>query len=124
MGDIASWFVKSLAGLRFNPNADDVRRADVCPSFVDGLAFAKAEFTAPDGKISVGWKRADRNVDDFVNKIRNTDAGGAINTIVLSVTAPETIHGQIVLPKGYSFLRGGTCCDLEGGTYTIVKDVE
>lgn len=124
LGDIASWFVKSLAGLRFNPNADDVRRADVCPSFVDRLAFVKAEFTAPDGKISVGWKRADRNVDDFVNKIRNTDAGGAINTIVLSVTAPETIHGQIVLPKGYSFLRGGTCCDLEGGTYTIVKDVE
>lgn len=124
LGDIASWFVKSLAGLRFNPNADDVRRADVCPSFVDGLAFAKAEFAAPDGKISVGWKRADRNVDDFVNKIRNTDADGAINTIVLSVTAPEIIHGQIVLPKGYSFLRGGTCCDLEGGTYTIVKDVE
>ena len=44
--------------------------------------------------------------------------------LALSVTAPETIHGQIVLPKGYSFLRGGTCCDLEGGTYTIVKDVE
>ncbi len=105
LGDIANWFVTCLAGLRFNPNADDVFRADITPSFIKELSFAKAEFAAPAGMISAGWKRAG-------------------DSIVLSVSAPEEMHGQIMLPAGYTFTDGGSCCALASGTYTIVKDVE
>lgn len=104
LGDIANWFVQTLAGLRFNPETDDICRADIAPSFLKGLTFAKAEYTAPAGKIAAGWERTG-------------------DTIVLSVSAPDCIHGQITLPEGFVFLDGGSTCDFASGTYTITKDV-
>lgn len=105
LGDIANWFVASLAGLRFNPNADDVCRVDILPTFLPKLDFAKAEFCAPSGKIAVDWKRTD-------------------NAIVLTVSAPETIHGQIMLPKGFIFSDGSDCRDFACGAYTILPMTE
>ena len=32
-GDISAWFIKSLAGIQFNPQGNDITRVDIKPSF-------------------------------------------------------------------------------------------
>lgn len=104
LGDIANWFVVTLAGLRFNPHADDMLRADIAPAFLDGLSYAKASYKAPAGTITAGWERTG-------------------DAILLTVSMPEAIKGEIRLPKGYAFLDGETKKAAQSGAYTIVKEV-
>lgn len=84
-GDISSWFIQSIAGLKPNPNADDISYYEISPNFIATLDFAKAHYTSAFGTVSVKWERMQHG------------------SIKLSLEIPEGIHGKIVLPKGYCF---------------------
>lgn len=85
MGDITSWFIQKVVGITVNPRFISPDDFDIRPDFISRLDYAKADYDAPCGKISVDWKRA----DDYIQ---------------LSVAVPEGATGYIVLPKGWCFV--------------------
>jgi len=78
LGDISSWFVQSLAGLRINPGCNDISHFVIKPCFIKQLTFAEAEFDSSFGKISVSWNR-------------NGEA------VKIKITVPDGMHGELIL---------------------------
>lgn len=99
-GDISSWFIQSLAGIRFNPHRNNWKEADICPSFVPQLSYAEGFHIAPAGKIVSSWKR---------------DAQG----ILLTVEMPVDMHGTIRLENGWFFDSGGSILPSASGKYHV-----
>lgn len=87
-GDISNWFISKVAGLRYNPDADDLHYLLIKPCFVESLSFAQAHFDSPFGRIDVRWERCD---------------GGAV--IIFNV--PDGIDAEIELTCG-TFEKDGT----------------
>lgn len=87
LGDISSWFIQDIAGLKPNPNADDISYYEISPSFIKYLTYAKAECTLKYGRIFAQWKRTPHGVE-------------------LIVESPVGTHGKIILPPGYLFENG------------------
>lgn len=84
-GDISHWFISALAGIRVNPNVDDITYFEIKPSFAGKLRNAAARHNTPNGEISVSWERTEEN------------------TVVLKIESAEALHGIIILPEGYVF---------------------
>ena len=109
-GDIVSWFIQRVAGIKVNPRGDGCNDFDIAPDFIDALDFAKAHYDAPCGRISVEWKKSG-------------------NSVCLSVECPDGATGFIVVPKGwrftadntYSALHGSTVIPLAAGEYKAEK---
>ena len=101
-GDISSWFIQSLAGIVLNPEGDDVSRLDIAPHFVEALTHAEAFHVSPAGKISVSWKRDGEDV-------------------LLSLEAPESLHGCIRAPKGWLLPDEMGVLPLASGQYRLKK---
>lgn len=101
-GSISAWFIQCIAGIHFNPNADDIHRADITPHFITGLSQAQACYQAPDGEIQVSWARIDEK------------------TVELTLSIPEGIHSQLILEKEWSDARTGrTVLPAESRTYQL-----
>jgi alpha-L-rhamnosidase len=83
-GDISAWFIKCICGINYNPDADDLTRADITPHFVTDLSHAEAYHECPMGKIAVKWERTDDN------------------TIKLDVTYPEVCTVSSSLTAGHA----------------------
>ena len=98
LGDISSWFIQELAGLKPNPNVDDISYFEISPKFINELDYAKANYESQFGKVSVMWKRDGQ-------------------TIKLDATMPEGTHGKAVLPDGYIFENGESTIDLNEGQF-------
>lgn len=81
-GDISAWFIKAIAGIKLNPENNNVKRVDICPNFITDLSFAEGWHNAPEGKIFVRW---DKCGDEATIKI----------------TIPETMSGRLYLPDGW-----------------------
>ncbi len=77
-GDIARWFMTSIAGLNVI-NSTTVR---IQPNFIEQLEYAEAYYELPAGKVSVNWKK--------------TSAG-----IKIKVDFAEGIQYNIELPDNY-----------------------
>ena len=88
-GSISAWFIQCIAGIHFNPNADDIHRADITPHFITSLAHAQAYHICPDGKIEVSWQRTGEK------------------TAELTLTVPEGIHGNLILEKEWADAKTG-----------------
>lgn len=100
-GDISSWFIQSIAGIRMNPYAEDVNEAEIRPSFIPQLNNARGAHTAPAGEIVSAWERDG-------------------DTITLHLTFHEAMSGRIRLENGWMF-KDGTCeKPAVTGDYTIV----
>ena len=108
-GDISSWFIQRVVGIRVNPANTSPDRIDVAPDFLRALTFAKADYAAPAGKVRVDWKREGTQIR-------------------LSIECPDAVRGDIILPAGYVFkdpqkpfgrLHNGTTIPLRSGEYTI-----
>ena len=99
-GDSSHWFIRRVAGIRYNPR----RRAGaaaVRPAFVHKLRFAQGWHEAPEGKISVKWERADDGIS-------------------LEIDVPDTLNGYIRLPQGYVFAGDGLAVKpLRSGVYAV-----
>lgn len=81
-GDISSWFIQYIAGIRPNPNADDTAHFVISPNFIEDLTSAKADYDSKYGKVLSSWERNGDNVS-------------------LNVSMPANTHGEIVLNGGY-----------------------
>ena len=108
-GDIVSWFIQRVAGIRVNPRNTSVDRIDVAPDFLRALSFADAFYYAPAGKVDVRWRREGTQIR-------------------LNVECPETLVGDVILPAGYVFkdpqkphgrLHNATTIPLHSGEYTV-----
>ncbi len=97
-GDISSWFIKCIAGIRLNPYCSNIKELNIEPHFISGLTHAKAFHEAPAGIISVEWA----NKDDV---------------ITLTVEIPEGMTGKIRLESGYVFKDGHSEQKLINGKY-------
>lgn len=99
-GGISHFFIRHLAGIYYKPFLRE-GEADIRPKFPDALTHAEGFHRAPEGEISVSWKR---------------EASGEI---ALSLSIPETLSGHIRLPEGYVFDDGVAVKPAVTGGYLI-----
>ncbi|MBQ9551531.1 MAG: family 78 glycoside hydrolase catalytic domain [Clostridia bacterium] len=106
-GDIVSWFMQKVVGIRVNPRGISPNQIDVTPDFLDALASAEGYYLAPAGKISVAWTKADASA-------------------TLTIDTPDGVTGDIRLPAGWVFvdekhprssLNNSNFIELREGTY-------
>lgn len=101
-GDVSAWFYRYLAGMDINPTARDINHVNIAPVFVKGVEQVDAAHNLPAGQLSV--------------KIDRDDNCGTI-----SVTCPDSVHGEIRLPDGWKFENGETSLPLASGCYKICR---
>lgn len=81
-GDVSAWFIKAVAGIKLNPESNNIRRVDICPNFLSSLTFAEGWHNSPEGLILVRW---DKDADEAV----------------INIKVPETMKGRLYLPDGW-----------------------
>lgn len=101
-GDISAWFIKILAGIRFNPNGNDIRKVDLRPSFVSALDFAEGWYEAPDGRIVSRWEKQG-------------------DEILFSVEVPENVRATLFLENGYVLENGLAFAPVKTGQYKVCR---
>ena len=101
-GDISSWFMRNLAGIRINDPGTDVHHVDLRPQFISALSYVFAWEISIDGKITVNWRSEE-------------------NTIFLTIEVPSGCHGSIILMGGYTLENGLPECALQSGRYIITR---
>jgi len=99
-GDISHFFIRQLAGIHYNPRGQS-GELDIRPQLAASLAFAEGWHMAPEGEIRVRWERQDDG------------------KIMLNITVPEGLSGDICLPVGYVFDDGTGVKMLENGKYQV-----
>ena len=87
-GNVTAWFYLCLAGIKYNPDFDDTKYAEISPEFLSKLSFVDAKITTPYGEISVNWKSEDEN------------------NIVLKITKPSEVKAKVIAPSGWHFDDG------------------
>ncbi len=98
-GDIISWFVQNLAGLRVNPYQRDPNEIQFRPRFIEALDHAEAAYAAPAGTASISWKR---------------DEAG----ILVQLTVPAGVKGELIVDEGWQtetgmgHVRVGSSCQI------------
>ena len=75
-GDILNLFISDYAGLRINPNMNNINEVLIEPSFASVLTWAEASYMTKHGKVTTKWERIDEEY-------------------VISVTIPEGVTGKI-----------------------------
>lgn len=102
-GDISSLTFQKFTGLKPNPNVNDISHFEISPSIVTDLNYCECYYDSKFGRINVKWERKDKD-------------------IVLSVSAPDGIHGTIIAPKGYTMTYGEMCAIEKGDKeYVFIK---
>ena len=82
MGDFSGFFISHIAGLQINPYGDSERCVNIVPTFIPQLEYAHAFYDTVCGRVDVNWKRNGEQ-------------------IILTVTKPDGIYGDVILPDGY-----------------------
>lgn len=82
-GSISAWFIECIAGICFNPAADDLSRVDFMPHFVSGMDCAAGYHICPGGRIEAAWQRTGETTVDLV------------------LTLPGGMHGHVILEDGW-----------------------
>ena len=112
MGDFSGFFIAHIAGLQINPYGSSEKYVRVAPNFIESLDNAHAFYDTVCGKVDVLWKRDGEK-------------------IILTVTKPDAICGEVIIPEGYmllsktgtpdDYVRGRFEYGLENAVYTIGK---
>lgn len=101
-GDISNWFIQALAGIRYNPNNDDLSKVDIKPSFVPQLNDAQGYHICKFGKILSKWTRNKEKIE-------------------LIVEIPSGMKGIIELEDGWEFESGHNAINAASGKYILHK---
>ena len=105
-GDVSSWFLKNLAGIKVNPYVRNANEVEISPEFISSLDYAEGEIGVPAGKVQVSWRRNH-------------------NAVELTLTVPEGITSELRLKNGYYFIQNAkskqTVMPVKSGTYTFYK---
>ena len=104
-GDVSGWFIRSLAGIRFNPKYDDVSVVEFRPGIIPLLPYAEAFYIAPAGEIRIRWEWKNSGV-------------------IIYTVLPEGMKGKIFLPKGYKFEDGTSDMETRCGAENIMVIAE
>ena len=103
-GSISAWFIQCISGIHFNPNADDLHRADITPHFITALSHAEGYHICPSGRIEVKWHRTGKM------------------TIDLTLTIPQGMRGNLILEKDWIDSKTGRAVvTAESGTYHLKR---
>lgn len=97
-GDVSAWFYTYICGVRYNPSGYDHNEVCISPLFLSALSDAKCSFNCKAGKISSAWKREG-------------------NKVLLNISVPNGMHGEIILPKGYIFENGERKTPIGNGVF-------
>ncbi len=100
-GDISSWFIQTLAGIRFNPHRENHGEVDFRPAFIPQLEHAEGFHLAPAGRISSRWQREGEG------------------DICLTVELPADMTGHIWLENSFVFDDGLAVKPAVSGVYHI-----
>lgn len=84
-GDISSWFIKDIAGIKYNEALKRQEELEIYPAFVEKLDYADAWHESPHGTVSVSWKRE----NGYVN---------------LKATYPVGLNTRVCLPCGWKVI--------------------
>ena len=94
MGDISSWLIQEVAGIKPNPGMTDVSEFEISPLFITNLDFAKGYYDSKYGRLSCTWERCDRD-------------------IIMNISVPSGMCGTLKLRDGYK-VKNGDCLLKEG----------
>ena len=100
-GDISAWFIKILAGIKLNPNRNNVNQVEISPTFISALDYASAYHIAPAGKIASTWRRDGEE-------------------IILALAIPSGMDAEAILPEGYVFEDQSAQKQVTSGEYKVV----
>lgn len=81
-GDISSWMIQELCGIKPNPHMTDADRVEVSPHLIPSLTWAEGHYQGRSGRLNVKWER----VEDGV---------------LLTAEVPQGMHGKIVAQNGW-----------------------
>jgi alpha-L-rhamnosidase len=106
-GDISSWFVEYIGGIRYDPTAPGCKKCIIHPLLLGNVTSAKATRECMYGTISSEWKRNDKQVTLKVAVPANTTA----TVFVPAKDAAKVTEGGKVVTSadGVRFVR------MEGG---------
>lgn len=99
-GDISSFLIRQIAGIKPNPSCRNVREFEISPAFPKKIGHAAASVALAGEEVSVSWKRGK-------------------DGILLHVTASAGAVGRILLPQDYRFEDGSPSRAIASGTYLI-----
>ena len=108
-GDISSWFLRNLAGIKVNPHARSANEVEISPEFLEELTCAEGEIGVPAGRVKVAWHREG-------------------DAVLLDLEMPEGVTGEIRLSHGYTGPKWNednrlTVFEAKTGHYTFRKTV-
>ena len=101
-GDISSWFMCHLAGIRYNPWGNDLSHVDIIPAFVPQLDWAEGYYDSEMGRIKSSWSRRGEEIR-------------------LELTIPCGMKGCIHAESGYIFEDGFYQKPVASGIYYLKK---
>lgn len=83
LGDISSFFIQYIAGIKPNPDCNDIKNIEISPSFIDSLDYAKGYYDTVCGRVSAEWRRE-------------------CEKIVVKVNVPKDVCVRFVIDRGYT----------------------
>lgn len=99
-GDISSWFIQDVGGIKPNPSLNNINYVEISPHFIEKLSFVEAYYVHKHGKLSVRWERFGK-------------------VIKIKVSIPEGVKSFLRLPPKYRLATGSTECEINVGESCI-----
>lgn len=84
-GDVSSYFVEYIAGLKINEDCKDCNNVVIKPHLYKDISFAKAYHILPSGKVSVSWHKEN-------------------GEFTLNVTIPENVKCKVIMPNNEEYI--------------------
>ena len=84
LGDIGGWFIEEFAGIKPNPNVNDITYFEISPKFIDSLDFAWGYYDSVYGRLTSKWTK-DKGI------------------VEITLDIPSGINGKVIAPEGYTF---------------------
>lgn len=100
LGDVSSWMIQELAGIKPNPQANDTAEFEISPHFVEDLTYAEGYYDSMYGRIYSRWERV------------------AVG-IRLMIEIPSGMWGNVVMEDGWQFVDGRRQIEISEGKYYL-----
>ena len=98
LGDVSSWMIQNVAGIKPNPTADDISSFEISPHYLKELTFAEGYYENEYGKLSARWEREEEHIK-------------------LTVEVPAGMKGSVVLTDGHRLADGRKNIIVEEGLH-------
>lgn len=86
MADVSARYLRCVAEINVNPEANDPDHILIAPQFINNLSYVQASYYTPHGSVGVKWQRKNEKIFLYIEK------GGAV-----TVEYSENIHGKNIV---------------------------